>query len=78
MNQEVSVRDLPDDCREYADNPGVLFDKLNEWGHEAVVIPHGTAWGAYTPPESDWKKQLTEEFHDPNYQTLIEVYSGSW
>ena len=73
---EVSVRDLPNDCREYADNPGVLFDKLNEWGHEAVVIPHGTAWGAYTPPESDWKKQLTEEFHDPNYQTLIEVYSG--
>ena len=72
----VSVRDLPNDCREYADNPGVLFDKLNEWGHEAVVIPHGTAWGAYTPPESDWKKQLTEEFHDPNYQTLIEVYSG--
>ena len=73
---EVSVRDLPNDCREYADNPGVLFDKLNEWGHEAVVIPHGTAWGAYTPPESDWKKQLTEEFHDPYYQTLIEVYSG--
>ena len=73
---EVSVRDLPNDCREYADNPGVLFDKLNDWGHEAVVIPHGTAWGAYTPPESDWKKQLTEEFHDPYYQTLIEVYSG--
>ncbi len=72
----VPVQDLPKDCREYAHNPGELFDKLNEWGHEAVVIPHGTAWGAYTPPESDWQKQLTDEFYDPNYQTLIEVYSG--
>lgn len=74
--QGVPVQDLPKDCREYANNPGELFDKLNEWGHEAVVIPHGTAWGAYTPPESDWQKQLTDEFYDPNYQTLIEVYSG--
>ena len=72
----VAVHDLPNNCREYATDPGELFDKLNQWGHEAVVIPHGTAWGAYTPPESDWKKQLTDEFHDPNYQTLIEVYSG--
>jgi hypothetical protein len=72
----VPVQELPSDCKEYANNPGELFDKLNQWGHEAVVIPHGTAWGTYTPPEADWKTQLTEEFHDPNFQTLIEVYSG--
>ena len=72
----VDVQNLPSDCKEYANNPGELFDKLNQWGHDAVVIPHGTAWGTYTPPEADWKNQLTEEFHDPNFQTLIEVYSG--
>jgi len=72
----VPVQELPSDCKEYANNPGELFDKLNQWGHEAVVIPHGTTWGTYTPPEADWKTQLTEEFHDPNFQTLIEVYSG--
>ena len=72
----VDVQKLPSDCKEYANNPGELFDKLNQWGHDAVVIPHGTAWGTYTPPEADWKNQLTEEFHDPNFQTLIEVYSG--
>ena len=72
----MDVQKLPSDCKEYANNPGELFDKLNQWGHDAVVIPHGTAWGTYTPPEADWKNQLTEEFHDPNFQTLIEVYSG--
>ena len=72
----VDVQKLPSDCKEYANNPGELFDKLNQWGHDAVVIPHGTAWGTYTPPEADWKNQLTDEFHDPNFQTLIEVYSG--
>ena len=73
---EVDVQNLPSDCKEYANNPGELLDKLNQWGHDAVVIPHGTAWGTYTPPEADWKNQLTEESHDPNFQTLIEVYSG--
>ena len=72
----VSVHELPNNCREYANNPAELFDKLNQWGHETIVIPHGTAWGNYTPSLSDWKDQLTEEFHDPNYQTLIEVYSA--
>ena len=45
----VDVQNLPSDCKEYANNPGELFDKLNQWGHDAVVIPHGTAWGTYTP-----------------------------
>ena len=72
----VGVRDLPLDCKEVAPTPGLLFDKLNDWGHETVVIPHGTAWGAYTPPGTDWKQQLNEIEHDPNIQTIIEIYSG--
>ena len=40
------------------------------------MIPHGTSWGFYTPSGSDWKKQVTRAQHDPQRQTLIEVYSG--
>ena len=72
----IGVRDLPLDCKEVAPTPGLLFDKLNDWGHETVVIPHGTAWGAYTPPGTDWRQQLNEIEHDPNIQTMIEIYSG--
>ena len=72
----VSVHDLPDDCRESARNPGELFAKLDEWGIEATVIPHGTTWGFYTPLGSSWDKQLNDEQHDPNRQRLIEIMSG--
>jgi hypothetical protein len=37
-------------------------------------LPHGTAWGLYTPAGSDWRKQLPG--NDPARQTLVEVYSG--
>ncbi|HIL79679.1 MAG TPA: DUF3604 domain-containing protein [Myxococcales bacterium] len=70
------VRTLPDDCREVATTPATLFRKLDEWGHDSIVIPHGTTWGIYTPPGSNWKHQLTSDNHDPERQTLIEVYSG--
>ncbi len=72
----VPVRELPTDCREVAPTPEALFDKLDDWGHAALVIPHGTAWGFYTPPGSSWDKQLTPTQHDPKWQRLIEVYSG--
>ena len=72
----VPVRDLPSDCMEAVQTPGELFAKLDEWGHAATVIPHGTVWGMYTPPGSNWTKQLTRAQHDPNRQRLIEVYSG--
>ena len=71
---DVPVRDLPVDCREYASTPEILFDKLADWGHDSIVIPHGTAWGIYTPAGSDWRKQLPG--NDPDRQTLIEIYSG--
>jgi hypothetical protein len=70
------VRDLPTECREVAPTPIELFRKLDEWNLPALVIPHGTAWGIYTPPTSSWDKQLVGAMHDPARQTLIEVYSG--
>ncbi|MGH0030410.1 MAG: DUF3604 domain-containing protein, partial [Myxococcota bacterium] len=72
----VDVRELPEDCSESAETPGELFEKLAQWGHESIVIPHGTTWGIYTPPDASWDKQLTAAQHDPDRQTLIEVYSG--
>jgi hypothetical protein len=70
----VPVRDLPANCLESAPTPEVLFEKLDDWGYDSIVIPHGTAWGLYTPAGSDWRKQLPG--HDPARQTLVEMYSG--
>src|SRR5262245_55591799 len=72
----VSERELPDDCREFAATPADLFEKLDEWGFDSMVIPHGTTWGLYTPMGSAWDKQLVGKMHDPARQKLIEVYSG--
>ena len=72
----VPVRELPDDCREIAPTPAELFAKLDDWNHNAMVIPHGTAWGFYTPLGSSWEKQLVGPQHDPNRQRIVEVYSG--
>jgi hypothetical protein len=73
---DLDVRDLPDDCLETTENPGELYRRLDEWGHDAIVIPHGTTWGFYTPPGSTWDKQLTKAENDPDRQTLLEIYSG--
>jgi len=72
----VDVRDLPADCVETASTPRELFDKLDGWGFDALVIPHGNAWGNTTPAGVSWDKQLAAGQHDPRRQTLIEVYSG--
>jgi len=73
---DVPVRDLPADCVEMVETPDLLFAKLDDWGFESIVIPHGTTWGFYTPPNSDWAKQLQGDLHDENRQTLFEIYSG--
>ncbi len=72
----VDTRQLPEDCVEGADTPAVLFEKLSQWGFETMVIPHGNAWGIYTPSGSTWHKQLSPAQHDPALQHIIEVFSG--
>ena len=73
---DVDVHDLPDDCIELARTPADLYRKLDEWGFDSIVIPHGTTWGMYSPPATSWDKQLVGDMHDPARQKLIEVYSG--
>ncbi len=72
----VDTRELPADCREAAPTPDLLFEKLRQGGHEPLVIPHGTAWGTYTPPGTSIDKHLTRRMHDPERQTLVEIMSG--
>ena len=68
--QGTPVADLPENCRDFAPTPAELFARLDEWGHEAIVIPHGTTWGFYTPLGSSWDMQLRGEQHDPEYVKL--------
>ncbi|WP_279244089.1 DUF3604 domain-containing protein [Candidatus Litorirhabdus singularis] len=70
----VSAADLPADCREVAATPDVLYRKLDELGYDAVVIPHGLAWGRTNPRDADFANQMPQ--HNARYQTLIETFSG--
>ncbi len=70
------TRELPTDCHEVAHDPRELFRKLDEWGGEALVIPHGTSWGLMTPAGSHWDLQGEEGQHEPKRQNLFEIYSG--
>lgn len=72
----VNTKELPANCHEATTTPHDLFRKLDEWGLPALVIPHGTTWGFYTPAGSAWDKQLNAQQHDPNRQTMVEIYSG--
>ena len=72
----VDTRALPPDCRENASTPAELFEKLGQWGFEALVIPHGLSWGLHAPRGARLETQLTPEQHDPDRQRLIEIYSG--
>ena len=74
--KDVPVRDLPKDCLERVEKPAELFSKLDEWGIDSLVIPHGTAWGNTSPPMASWENQFDSLNHDQKYQKLIELYSG--
>ena len=72
----VDTRSLPRDCRESADTPGELFEKLAQWQLDSLVIPHGLAWGVHAPRGSRLDNQLTLAQHDPSRQRLLEIWSG--
>ena len=69
-------RELPAECHEIAQDPAMLFAKLDLWETDALVIPHGTAWGLSTPPGTDLRQQLSTRQHDPAKQVAFEIYSG--
>jgi hypothetical protein len=72
----VDTRELPEDCYESVVTPGELFDKLEQWGFDTLVIPHGNTWGFYSPPGITLDKQLTAAENDPSRQFLFEIMSG--
>ena len=72
----VNSTELPLDCYEYAKTPKELFLKLDEWGGDSIVIPHGQSWGFHVPIGTSWDNRLNEIGHDPSKQILLEVMSG--
>ncbi|MFT5766993.1 MAG: hypothetical protein ACI9DH_000814 [Halioglobus sp.] len=75
-NPSLPSPSLPANCFESAATPTELYEKLDQWGFDNIIIPHGSSWGFYTPPGADWHHQLDEEGSEPGRSRLIEVYSG--
>jgi len=74
--QGVATRELPGDCRESAQTPAELFAKLDDWGDDPLVIPHGLAWGVHAPPRARLETSLANGNHDPASERLLEIASG--
>lgn len=68
--------ELPADCFETAADPAELVARLKAQGHTPLIIPHGSAWGAYTPPGTRFDKHLDKGNHVPAQHRLFEVFSG--
>ncbi|MCB9725826.1 MAG: DUF3604 domain-containing protein [Spirochaetaceae bacterium] len=72
----ISSARLPEGCFEVAATPADLHRKLDEAGLEALDIPHGTAWGVYTPATTTIDKHLDAAQYDADRMRLIEIASG--
>jgi len=72
----IPSNELSPACYEAADTPEDLARKLfDELALDPLIIPHGTAWGFYTPTGTTLDKQLQPKMR-PEDQELIEVMSG--
>lgn len=71
---EGTVDELPDTCREVATTPKELYRKLDEWGYDSLVIPHGLAWGTTNHLDADFRNQLSD--YEQRYELLLESFSG--
>lgn len=74
-DETLPSADLPRECYEIAATPAELVTRLESQGLDPLIIPHGTAWGFYTPPGTTWNKQL-DPGQRPDMMRLIEIYSG--
>jgi hypothetical protein len=74
--EDADTREPPLDCFEVAPTPRDLYEKLDRWGLEALAIPHGTAWGVYTPATATLDQHLDPGHYDPERQLLVEIMSG--
>ena len=70
----VPANELPADCREVELTPRDLYRKLDEWGFDSMVIPHGLAWGTTNPSTADFRDQMDQ--YERRYENLLEIYSG--
>jgi hypothetical protein len=75
LNRYLAELDAAESVREIARDPSELFSKLDDLGVEAMVIPHGTAWGGGARLDSEWSAQL-QSYTDSGRQRLLDVYSG--
>lgn len=72
----VEPTQLSADCREFAATPAELVQRLSQWGEGWMVIPHGTAWGFYTPPGYVFESEVAAGQVVPEREPLIELFSG--
>ena len=54
--------------------PRDLYRKLDEWGFDSMVIPHGLSWGTTNPLTADFRDQMDQ--YEQRYEKLLEMYSG--
>ena len=71
---DAPSNELSADCREVAMTPRDLYRKLDEWGFDSMVIPHGLAWGTTNPLTADFRDQMDQ--YEQRYENLLEMYSG--